>query len=252
MWDSVQDECQDVDIEGSTDWEMPKWAEGVFVTSGPSKHEMNEQRFSHLFDGFGRFSNVIFKDGKAHFTSKMIKSGFYNRSEFMHSTSPTMLFEETRPMRWTSWIPGLNLFYTLQSDNNWVALELLADNKTFIGTTDTNIKLEMDLMTLETKNVGKWDDGLCATGVSHSKKMSDGTYVSICDDFNRQTWKMDLLVYKLEGANTFKKIEIARIPVERSSIKHAFAMTTDYAIIFDPPWYMDSNLFEIIFMNGQL
>ena len=72
MWSSVQDECQDVELKGTTDWEMPKWAEGVFVTSGPSKHEMNEQRFGHLFDGFGRFSNVKFIDGKAHFTSKMI------------------------------------------------------------------------------------------------------------------------------------------------------------------------------------
>ena len=73
-------------------------------------------------------------------------------------------------------------------------------------------------MTLETKKVVKWDDGLCATGVTHSKKMADGTYVSICGDFNKQTFKMDLLVYKLEGANTFKKIEIARIPVARPSM----------------------------------
>ena len=80
LWDTVEDEVENFELQGKTDWKMPKWAEGVFVTSGPSKHEMNEQRFSHLFDGFGRFSNVKFIDGKAHFTSKMIKSGFFNRS----------------------------------------------------------------------------------------------------------------------------------------------------------------------------
>lgn len=63
---------------------------------------------------------------------------------------------------------------------------------------------------------------------------------------------MDLLVYKLEGANINKKVEIARIPVERSSLQHSFAMTRDYAIIFDPPWYMDMNFFNIIFFNGML
>ena len=56
---------------------MPSWAEGVFVTSGPSKHEMNSTKFASVLDGFGRFSNVQFSNRKAYFTSKMIKSKFY-------------------------------------------------------------------------------------------------------------------------------------------------------------------------------
>ena len=80
LWESVEDECQDFELTGNTDWQMPEWAEGVFVTSGPSKHEMNTTKFGHLLDGFGRFSNIKFREGKAHFTSKMIKSGFFNRS----------------------------------------------------------------------------------------------------------------------------------------------------------------------------
>lgn len=60
------------------------------------------------------------------------------------------------------------MFFAMRSDNNWVSLELLPDNKTFVGTTDTNIKLEMDLMTLETKKAIRWEDGFCQTGVSHS------------------------------------------------------------------------------------
>ena len=96
-----------------------------------------------------------------------------------------MLFEETSPKRWTSWIPGLNLINLGSSDNNCVSMELLADKKTFVGTTDTNVELEIDLMTLETKSAVKWEDQLCQTGVTHSNKMSDGTYVSICSDLNR-------------------------------------------------------------------
>lgn len=57
---------------------MPKWAEGLFVTSGPSKFDMNGTSFGHLLDGFGRFSMVNFQNGKAVYTSKMLKSKFYN------------------------------------------------------------------------------------------------------------------------------------------------------------------------------
>lgn len=42
---------------------------------------------------------------------------------------------------------------------------------------------------------------------------------------------------------------IARIPMERSSIQHAFAMTREYAIIFDPPWYVEPSLVDIVFTN---
>jgi carotenoid cleavage dioxygenase-like enzyme len=57
---------------------MPKWLEGIFVSSGPSKMELNGDKFNHLFDAYGRFSSVNFKDGKALFTSKLMRSDFYN------------------------------------------------------------------------------------------------------------------------------------------------------------------------------
>lgn len=51
---------------------------------------------------------------------------------------------------------------------------------------------------------------------------------------------MNIMLFKLEGENTFKRKRIAQIPQDkdRSSMQHAFAMTHEYAIIFDPPWYM--------------
>ena len=141
MWQSVEDEVEDYELVGKTSWQMPNWANGVFVTSGPSKHEMNKTKFTHVLDGFGRFSNVQFRDGQARFTSKMIKSNFYNKSLSKCGIAAGMLFSETKPRRLTSLVPGMNLFHTLKNDNNWVSMELLADNKTFVGTTDTKIKL---------------------------------------------------------------------------------------------------------------
>lgn len=132
---------------------MPKWAEGVFVTSGPSKHEMNHTKLAHVLDGYGRFSNVNFQNGKAIFTSKMIQSNFYKKSLAQSNVAPTILFAETIPPRWKSMIPALNLITSQWQDNNWVSLELLADNKTFVGTTDSDKKLEIDLMSLDTREM---------------------------------------------------------------------------------------------------
>lgn len=135
-------------------------------------------------------------------------------------------------------IPYFNLVMGA-GDNNWVSLELLADNKTFVGTTDTPIKLEIDTETLENKGEIKWeDDGMCISGVSHSRKLPDGTVISLCADFNKETRSLDLVVYKMVGSNTKKRVVIARIPTNRYTIQHAFAMSKDYAVIFEPPYYV--------------
>ena len=113
LWDTVEEEVENYELLGKTDWQMPKWAEGIFVTSGPSKQEVGDQKFNHLFDGFGRFSNVNFKDGKALFTTKMMKSDFYKRSMSNGKIAPSELFQETTPKRSTSNVPGMNSYYFL-------------------------------------------------------------------------------------------------------------------------------------------
>ena len=133
------------------DWQWPSWVEGLFVTSGPSKQEMNQTKFTHLFDGFGRLSSVNFRNGKAIYSSKLMDTGYYTRSLEQETVAETVLFQEPEPFRWTSWIPGINFYNLITQDNNWVAVELLADNKTFLGTSDTLIKLEIDLETLDAK-----------------------------------------------------------------------------------------------------
>lgn len=61
---------------------------------------------------------------------------------------------------------------------------------------------------------------------------------------------MDLIVYKVAPEKVRKKVVIARIPMDRQSIQHSFAMTSDYAIIFDPPWYVQPNLVDIVFLTN--
>lgn len=90
------------------------------------------------------------------------------------------------------------------------------------------------------------------TGVSHSQRLANGTVISICSHFNIDTMKLSLMVFKMEGTNAFKRQKIAEIPQSRTSMQHAFAITTEYAIIFDPPWYIDFDVFGMFFRDRQL
>lgn len=80
--------------------------------------------------------------------------------------------------------------------------------------------------------------------------MADGTYVSITSAMNKTTLKMDLILYKMEKENIRRKKIIAKIPMDRQSIQHSFAMTNEYAIIFDPPWYVQPSLVDIVFLTN--
>jgi carotenoid cleavage dioxygenase-like enzyme len=134
-----------------------------------------------------------------------------------------------------------------------VQLEQLADNKTFVGTTDTYKKLEIDLESLETRELIKWqDDNYCMTGVSHSKRLPNGTVFSICSHFDIHRMALSLMVFRMDGDNTLKRKMIANIPQDRTSMQHAFAMTHEYAIIFDPPYYIDFDTYGMMFQNKQL
>jgi hypothetical protein len=81
-------------------------------------------------------------------------------------------------------------------------MEQLADNKTFVSTTDTYKKLKIDLETLEVDELVRWDDDeYCVTGVSHSRRLANGTVYSICTHFDMDSMKMNLVVFKMEGDN---------------------------------------------------
>jgi len=79
-WSTIDTNHTNVELKATTDYKLPKYAEGIFVTSGPSKYEMGPRKFNQVLDGYGRFTSVNFKDGKATMNSKLINSPFYKES----------------------------------------------------------------------------------------------------------------------------------------------------------------------------
>lgn len=143
-------ESENLSLTGKTNWKMPEWANGMLISSGPSEHETDGYQYNHFFDGLGRFSSFKFEDGEVKFTSKMLRSKMYKTCKAKHRAASGLLFSETTPKRATSMIPGANVIgMNDHGDNNWISMERLADKKTFVGTTDDSVKLEIDINTLD-------------------------------------------------------------------------------------------------------
>ena len=56
-YDTVHDETNNHVLKGSTNWDIPEWLDGIYISSGPSVQEFADYEFNHYFDGFGRFSS---------------------------------------------------------------------------------------------------------------------------------------------------------------------------------------------------
>lgn len=94
----------------------------------------------------------------------------------------------------------------------------------------------------------KWDDNLMLfTGVSHSHELDDGTVISIGQDV-----LFNLHVYKIEPSNPNKRIVIATIPHEKFGVYHDFGMTKEYAVIFEPPFYVELNIPKMMIQNVNI
>lgn len=109
-------------------------------------------------------------------------SKWYKQCKKENDIVPGMVFKEPNPARMRSKIPGMNMLYSAKyGDNQWVDLERLADKKTYVATTDTYLKLQIDLDTLVPGDFIKFTDELpCMLGVTHSKTMPDGSVLSMC------------------------------------------------------------------------
>lgn len=91
------------------DYKLPDWANGALFSSGPSLHKMSKRQFNSYMDGFGRFSRFDIKNGEVLFSSKMLESEFYKACKEADDIVGGLLFSETNPPRFKSYIPLYNI-----------------------------------------------------------------------------------------------------------------------------------------------
>lgn len=121
-WSNQEETTESLGLVGiKDDYALPKWLDGEFLVSGPSKFYMGNMKVNTALDGFGRYSRFNIKDGDITFNSKLMNSTWFNECEKANKIIPGMTFMHTTPERWESKIPFVNLYYSsTYYDNDWV------------------------------------------------------------------------------------------------------------------------------------
>lgn len=241
-WSNQEDNTENLGLVGvNKDYGLPKWLDGEFLVSGPSKFYMGNMKVNTALDGFGRYSRFNIKDGDITFTSKLMNSTWFNECEKANKILPGMTFMHTTPERWESKIPFVNIYYaTTYYDNDWVQPNRLPDGKTYVGMTDMSDMIVIDLETLTSKGKQTWEDDLpCKTGGTHVEYNKAGEMFGICGDIE-PTGTNHLILYKIEPENIHKRIVVATISTGKVPVyEHSFGFNEEYATIFQHPVSFD-------------
>ena len=148
------------------------------------------------------------------------------------------MFAETEPPRLRSKILGVNALYSLSyGDNIYVQLIEMPDKHTFVATTDEPVPLMIDKDTLTQQGLFEWNDNLsCTLGITHPKKLIDGSHISYCAHIGLET---TITVYKIHPSKPKTRVAIGSFNTKHLAYGHSMGLTEEYAIILEQPIMFD-------------
>lgn len=150
------------------------------------------------------------------------------------------LFKATVPPRRGDLLPFISFLNSKYLDNNWIDMEKLpGEHGEYYLSNDSTHRLLFDLDTLQIKSELQYDDDLgdmCTTGVSHSKYLANGDQISICD-YMGLTTGTKIVVWTLNEKK--QRSKIAEIKTDKLTYLHSFALTENYAVLFESPFHID-------------
>lgn len=109
----------------------------------------------------------------------------------------------------------------------------MPDKKTIVATTDEPVPLLIDADTLQQKGLVSWNDKIaCVMGITHPKKLPDGTMVSICSNKGLHN---TVNVYKIDPKTPMTREIVGSFNTEHLLYGHSFGLTENYAIVLEQP-----------------
>ena len=131
-----------MDVEGK--W--PEKLNGIFFRNGPAKHERQEQRYSHWFEGDGMVQRFVMKNGNVTHTGKFVPTPKFQEEEgagqFLYS-GPNTRFAQSQPVSNPNIINVANTNIIPVNDELWALWE--AGTATAINANDLSFKRQVDL-----------------------------------------------------------------------------------------------------------
>lgn len=218
----------------ATTGQIPKWMTGVLVRNGPIGVTVNGKTNAHTFDGLGMLHAFSFKDGEIHYTNKFLDSDAFNAVFKKGSVDYLGFSQDSRGVleKLSSiFIPPSHLkvrnanVNVAKYDGQWVAL------------TETPSPVAFDKTTLHTLGVFEYKDDLpkmesCWESAHPHHDIEKKETVNILIKFGKNSY---YIVYKMKDTLATREV-IAKVPVDKPSYMHSFAVTENYIILTEFPF----------------
>jgi len=211
------------EIEGK----IPLDLNGTFFRNGPGKMRINGEAFGHWFDGDGMIAATTFKNGKAHFRNKFVRTNKYIKE----TQENKICYRGIGTM-----IPGFKLKNAFQPPANVANTHLVMHAGKMLALWEGGNPYEVDPQTLDTVGIYNFDGRLKRNDAfsAHGKlNVKTNQYINFgfgIDGISSAGPKYCLNLYKISANG--KLVQKGKFRVPGMSFYHDFAMTENYAIFF--------------------
>lgn len=220
-----------LDVEGS----LPAWLDGVYLRNGPGRFEAGGQALSHWFDGLALPRRYGFdpEAGTVEYAVRFLRSETYRgarEGRLVTDQFGTPAGVESAVARLRA--RARRLLRPTLTDNASVSFARVGGR--LAAVTETPRMVELDPETLATRGPVGYDDDLSLTGsLGHlHRDPARGVAVNLGVRYDRESEYV--LTRRPDGASA--REVVARVPVDRPSYVHSFALTPRYAVVTLSPW----------------
>ncbi|HYD75368.1 carotenoid oxygenase family protein [Ramlibacter sp.] len=219
---------------------LPDWLRGDLLLNGPALWDLPDGSYAHWFDGLAMLHRVRIAPGGASYRSRFLRSRDYLES--LEAGHPAYGgFGSPEPQPW--WQRLRQLRQPRVTDNGAVVMSRI-DGR-WVAQTETPLLTEFDPDTLETVGRFAFEDHeplhlMSAHGITEA----DGTYWNVGAEFGPHC---SYKVFRVRPGSRRREV-LARIPVGKPGYLHAFALTPQHVLVWEPA--LRAHMFRFMFSGS--
>lgn len=214
---------------------IPPWLRGTLVRNGPVNVSVDGQKNVHWLDGLAMLHAFSFDQGRVQYTNKFLRTDAYksvfdrgslNYQGFLNNSTQASYkkyfskFFSRKPL-----LPNANA-NILQIDHQYVALA------------ESPLPVKFDLHNLETLGTLDYQDLLphenCWESAHPHYDKEKNELVNFLVELGDENF---YIIYRIRNGTRQREV-ISKIPVQDPSYMHSFAVTKNYIILVEFPFFM--------------
>lgn len=209
---------------------FPNWLEGVLVRNSAIPIYQEDKQVSHEFDGLAMLHSFTFDEGKVFYTNRFLKSQQYDAVINKGTIQYTGFASQP-----SLWQKIQDFFTSSDQEVTNASVNVFKYGNQYVALTEIPLPVRFDLKTLDTLGPFSFQDNLpksqCWESAHPHLDASADEIVNFLIEFGQQSY---YVLYRMKADSPAREL-IARIPVDKPSYMHSFAMTEHYLILTEFP-----------------